>query len=144
VKGRQYILTIPLVAALAVGLWAGDCRAQQVIVNPGVAQERLTADSVRALFTLRLRRWGEGSLVRVFVLPDRHPVHQSFVKKVLGVLPQQLRTAWDRMVFSGTGQAPVEVADEAQMRDWVASTPGAIGYVEDGQGDKRVRVVPVE
>jgi hypothetical protein len=49
-----------------------------------------------------------------------------------------MRSAWDRLVYSGTGQAPLEVSSEEEMRAKIASTPGAIGYLKtvsiDGPG----------
>jgi hypothetical protein len=98
----------------------------------------------RAVFTMRLRRWPDNTPVRVFVLPDRHPVHREFAKTVLGVFPHQLRRAWDRLVFSGTGQAPTQVEDEAEMLEWVAHTPGAVGYVSDPTVASEVRNLSLE
>lgn len=119
-------------------------RAQQLIVHPGVEQTLTEREKVRALFSMRLRRWPDGTPVRVFVLPDQDPTHRKFSKAELGVFPHQLRRAWDRAVFSGTGQAPTEVLNEAEMLERVAVTPGAVGYVSDRVGDRRVRFVPVE
>ena len=66
-----------------------------------------------------LARWVER--VKVFVLADDHELHRAFAKQVLGLFPYQLRSIWDRQVFSGTGQAPIPVADEAEMLRVVGS-----------------------
>ena len=129
---------------LAWGGFSPAVPAQQLIVHPGVVLAGEQRDSVRSLFTMRLRLWSDGAPVRVFVLPDEDPTHWRFSKQVLGVSPHQLRRAWDRAVFSGTGQAPTEVRDETEMLERVATTPGAVGYVADGVEDGRVRFVPVE
>jgi ABC-type phosphate transport system substrate-binding protein len=118
--------------------------AQQLIANPGVGVDRLSAERVRSYFTMRLRRWPDGTPVRVFVLPDDNPVHRDFSKKILHVLPHQLRRAWDRLVFAGTGQAPTQVETQEEMLNRVAETPGAVGYVGDGKADARVRKLVVE
>ena len=123
---------------------ATNAYSQKLIAHPGLKQTELSEETVRALFTMRLRRWSDGTPVRVFVLPDRHPLHKDFAKKILGVFPHQLRRAWDRLVFSGTGQAPREVSDETEMLDRVSKTPGAVGYVSDNTRDERVRVVPMD
>ncbi len=113
-------------------------------MHPGVEQNRLKVDGVRALFTMRLRQWPDGRFVKVFVLSDRASLHREFSKQLLGVFPHQLRRAWDRMVFTGTGQAPTEVEDEEEMLYRVGSTPGAVGYVSGHIGDKDVRVLQVD
>jgi hypothetical protein len=69
---------------------------------------------------------------QVFVLPDDNPIHQRFAKEVLGVYPYQLRAAWDRMVYSGTGPAPIQVNTFEEMIERLRTTPGAIGYVLSG------------
>ncbi|MGH8584127.1 MAG: hypothetical protein ACREWG_15400 [Gammaproteobacteria bacterium] len=82
------------------------------------------------IFFLRKSKWANGDKIRVFVLPDRHPLHIRFVKEVLGVYPYQLRAAWDRMLYSGTGVPPTVVNTIDEMRRSVDGTSGAIGYLE--------------
>ncbi|MGH8582307.1 MAG: hypothetical protein ACREWG_05870 [Gammaproteobacteria bacterium] len=62
------------------------------------------------------------------MLPDDYPVHVRFCNEVLGLFPYQLRSAWDRLVDSGTGQAPLQVGDPVEMRNRIDGDPGAIGY----------------
>lgn len=92
---------------------------------------------------MRLRQWPDGSAVTVFVLPSDHPLHISFSKNILHVFPHQLERSWNRLVFSGTGQRPVEVESQEEMRARVAKTPGAIGYLEKGTLDDSVRKLDV-
>lgn len=114
-----------------------------VVVNPGVDASNLSLNALRAMFGMRLPKWQDGTPVRVFVLSDEDPLHVAFSKQVLGVFPHQLRLAWDRLVFSGTGQAPTEVHSQAEMRERVANTPGAIGYLDEAMIDDSVRVLPI-
>lgn len=102
-----------------------------VAVHPhtGVAARELTANTLRAVFGMRLRTWPDGSAIRVYVLPDNHSLHIQFCKEVLGVFPYQLRMAWDRLVYSGTGQAPSEVDSIEDMRTEIAQSAGAVGYL---------------
>lgn len=93
---------------------------------------------------MRLRKWEDGSPIKVFVLPDENPLHISFSKYVLHVFPYQLRSAWDRLVFSGTGEEPVKVTTEQQMRSVIGSTPGAIGYLSRSMIDGTVKVISFE
>ncbi len=138
----KHILLLSLLPYVA--LCSEIACSAELIVHPDIEHSSLGAHSVRAFFTMRLRRWPNGSPVKVFVLPDRNPLHREFSKQVLGVFPHQLRVAWDRMVFSGTGQAPTEVGDEEEMIRRVGSTPGSIGYVSGQVGDKDVRFLRVD
>ncbi|ADJ28718.1 substrate-binding domain-containing protein [Nitrosococcus watsonii] len=129
-----FILTIIFPVIPEVG-------AQEVIVNPDAPEMKLTRSTLRAIFSMRLRTWPDGSLIKVFVLSDNSPLHIQFSKKILNIFPYQLRRTWDRLVYSGTGQAPIEVDSIKEMGNKVASTPGAIGYLPGGNTDFRVRVV---
>ncbi|MAM57925.1 MAG: hypothetical protein CMN25_11365 [Salinicola sp.] len=122
----------------------GDEPATVVIANKSVQQASLPLETLRAIFAMRQRTFPDGQAVHVFVLPDDNPIHEDFSKKVLGVYPHQLRLAWDRAVFSGTGQAPNEVASEAEMIEDVASTPGSVGYIKKTSLNGQVRVLDIE
>lgn len=114
-----------------------------VIVNPQVSAADLGENALRAMFGMRLRAWPDGSTARVYVLKDDSDTHVQFTKQKLSIYPQQLRRAWDRLVYSGTGQAPRTVDSEAEMVAEVASTPGAIGYVSEEMVNDNVRVVEI-
>ncbi|MBT2774705.1 hypothetical protein J7J47_20970 [Halomonas sp. ISL-60] len=115
-----------------------------LVAHPDVATRLLNRDTTRAIFAMRQRTWPDGQAVRVFVLSNSHPVHARFAKEQLAVYPHQLQLAWDRMVFSGTGQAPDRVSDQAEMHEQVATTPGAIGYLEREYLDDSVQVISME
>ncbi|BCB59404.1 hypothetical protein HaloA020_01050 [Halomonas sp. A020] len=115
-----------------------------MIAHPSVGTANVSRDTARAMFAMRQRTWPNGQAAQVYVLPNRDPVHGRFSKEQLGVYPHQLQLAWDRMVFSGMGQAPNRARDQADMRQQVASTPGALGYLEREYLDESVRVISME
>ena len=98
--------------------------------------------ALRAIFGMRLRKWEDGSPIRVFVMSDEHPLHITFAKRVLHVFPYQLRAAWNRLVFSGTGEEPTLVRSEQKMRVVIGTTPGAIGYLSRPMIDESVKPIP--
>lgn len=118
--------------------------AVEIITHRDVKTHSITLANARAIFGLRLPRWPDGKLVRVFVLPDQHPLHSRLSKEKLDLYPYQLRQTWDRLLFSGMAQAPVEVGDEEEMLAKVAATPGAIGYVSKVKKNDPVNILEVE
>ncbi len=136
------------VSALLIGLasvtgHAVEPQAVVVAVNPKVVIEALSRNELRAIFAMRRRVWPDGTPIRVFVLPDDHPLHLIFCKKILRVYPYQLRRLWDRNVFSGTGPAPVEVDSLREMHDRIGEVAGAIGYLPPEWIDERVKAVEI-
>lgn len=90
---------------------------------------RIDSAQLREIFFLRRTSWPDGTPIHIFVLPDQDLLHIRFTKEVLGVFPYQLRSAWDRMVFTGIGVPPTVVYSVEEMRNKVEETPGAIGYL---------------
>ncbi|WP_447553586.1 hypothetical protein [Vreelandella sp. EE22] len=115
-----------------------------VAAHPGNTTHALSRDATRAIFAMRQRTWPDGQAIQVFVLPNRHPIHTRFTKEQLNVYPHQLQLAWDRMVFSGMGQAPNRVRDLDEMLEKIATTPGALGYLERTYLDDTIQVISVE
>ena len=118
------LLSLGLVAPYPV--FADD--VQLVINNEHIDPKQLTTTELRAIFSMRKRNWQDNTAIRVFVLPDNHPLHKAFCKSVLKVYPYVLREQWDRIIFSGTGTPPTILENVEQLRRTVAATPGAIGY----------------
>ncbi len=129
---------------LSLLLSAATAQAVEVIAHPSVGTSRLTLVQAKALFGMRQTRWPDGQRAWVFVLPDHHPTHTAFSKEVLSLYPFQLRQSWDRQVYSGMGQAPIEVATEEEMLERIRTTPGAIGYVRKVNPHDPVRIIKVE
>ncbi len=136
---------------LALWLCLSDVHAQTrasedllPVTHPGVTTSGLSRDGVRALFSLRQQTWPDGHVVKVFVLPNRHPAHTRFAKEWLDVYPHQLQLAWDRVAFSGMGAAPHRVRDLSEMREKLANTPGALGYLERRCIDDTVHVISID
>lgn len=127
-----------LAAFLALPAWAVE-----LIVNPRAPISEITRSHARTIFGARVTRWSDDTPIRVFVLPDDAPLHQEMTKTLLDLYPYQLRNAWERILYTGIGQAPIEVTTEAEMRRRVGTTPGAIGYISKVHSNDSVRALPL-
>lgn len=113
------------------------------VAHPGEVTGPLERKTLRAAFGMTMQSWPDGQPLTVFVFRDENPLHQEFCRKVLGVLPYSLRRNWDRLLFSGGGQAPIVVENEQEMLRRVAATPGAIGYMNKESVNETVSIVEV-
>ena len=114
-----------------------------VIANPSVINDTIARRTLRAIFGMRVRNWGDGESITVYVLDDRDPRHTNFCESSLGMLPYNLRRHWDRLIFSGTGRAPIRVSNADEMISLVRNTPGAIGYIREDLVDDSVSVLQI-
>jgi len=116
-------------------------QAQVLIINPTNIDTELSLNSVRSIFAMRTHQWSDGTPIHVFVLEDNDDLHTDFCKKILKVFPYQLRRLWDKQIFSGTGVSPTIVNSIQEMRDRVAATKGAIGYVHEQGIDHTIKQI---
>ena len=63
------------------------------------------------------------------VLLKGGPVHEVFLRKHLGDTPDEFRMRWRKAVFTGQASMLREFSSEVILLQYIASTPGAIGYV---------------
>lgn len=120
---------------LILAMWIGTSSAADgppvPYIGRGFPNKGFSQEQLREIFFARQSKWPDGTPIRVFVLPDDHPLHIRFAKEILSVYPYQLRSAWDRMLFAGTGVPPTVVDNIEEMRRRVEETRGAIGYLEE-------------
>ena len=116
----------------------------RIVTHTDIQQSSIDNSTLRAIFFMHLQEWPNGEPVKVFVLRDRNKTHQAFSKGLLGFFPYQLRRNWDKLVFSGTGEAPEEVKSIDKMKSAVAGTPGSIGYIPLNFIDENLKVLEVK
>lgn len=124
-------------------LWACSALATEVVTHPAVPMDQLTVTQLRAIYSMRQQNWPDGKAIRVFVLSAKNPIHQRFAKEKLQMFPYQLDRIWQKITYSGLGAAPVVLTSEQQMREMVANTEGAIGYIENSDELSRLKVIHV-
>ena len=143
-RARSYFGFALFICFLGVN---ADVRANdhyEIVTNPSVGETALSVNSLRSIFSMSLKIWPDGTKIRVFVLSDDDRLHKAVSKEKLNVFPYQLRSTWDRLVFSGTGQAPIRVNSVEEMHDKVANTPGAIGYLWRANINENVNVLQIK
>ncbi len=117
--------------------------SQVVAVHPNLIQEKVSQQTLRAIFSMRRNKWPDGTPIRVFVLNSENLDHREFCKTVLGVFPYQLQRTWDSLVYSGTGQAPLQVKSVAEMKEKIINTPGSIGYLPEDSVDEQTFILEI-
>jgi ABC-type phosphate transport system substrate-binding protein len=128
---RRSSLKLKLIGVLLLLLVSNPANAEAVFIhNPDLQGEDFSTDSLLHIYAMHKKLWSDGTPVRVFSLPTNSVTHREFVNKYLHMQPFQLNRLWHRLVFSGTGSAPKQVASDAQMLEIVKTTPGAVGYVD--------------
>ena len=113
-------------------------------VNAENIQNSISKNGLSAIFKMRLRQWQDDSPITVFVLDDDDPVHRKFCKEILNVFPHQMRRAWNKLVFSGSGQAPIKLESKEAMLEKISTTPGAIGYMSKNKITDEIKPLEIQ
>jgi phosphate transport system substrate-binding protein len=110
-----------------------------IIVNPEINIKNLSRDQVKAIFTGKVKNWKDVGG------PD---------KEVVVVIRDQAsgtREVFDKQALGATAEKPVlcvpsaiESSSNGVVREIVASTPNAIGYVSYGYVNRAVRAVDLD
>jgi len=128
---RRDVLAALTVAVLAAGTTAPVASAEarfRVIVHPEVKGSQIQRAALTSIFLRRGAKWGDGSAVRPVDQSLRSPLRASFSSDVLQQNLIEVQMYWQREIASGHVPPPVKSSDD-EIVSFVASTPGAIGYV---------------
>jgi ABC-type phosphate transport system substrate-binding protein len=135
------ILWLSVVSA-ALALCSSICEAELVvIVSVNSPVTALTENQVADIYLGRTSQLPSGAQVLPIDLADDAANRTNFYRIVCGKSPAQLRAYWSKLIFTGGGQPPREVADAEAMKRLVAGGANAIGYVDRSQLDPSVKAV---
>lgn len=119
---------------------AGVPASFAVVVAHGTTDTHLSTRDVALIFRLKQTHWGDGTRAEPVNLPASNRLRQAFSQCVLGEAPEAMERYWREMYFHGV--LPPHVVDsERAVLLFVASTPGAIGYLSSCPTDASVDVV---
>ena len=136
--------TLWYLLALSLFFARVSAAAQDVIIvaNRQVSISTISEAQLHDIFTGARTRFGDGTRV-LPVLLKGGPAHEVFVHRHLGETTDEFRVRWRKAVFTGQGSMPKECPTEAALLEYVAATPGAIGYVSRVPDRDMVKVLKV-
>ena len=128
---RSLLLLLVFVAASVAsgpGKDAVAAAAFRVIVHPDVKGAQIPRSVLSAIFLKQALKWGDGRPVVPVDQSIQSAVRRQFSNDVLKQGIVEVQVYWQRKIAAGQLPPPVKTSDE-EVVAFVASTPGAIGYV---------------
>ena len=114
--------------------------AVDVIVHPSNA-DALDQATISKIFLGKSSKFPGGSKAVPVALAEGASAAEEFNDKVLGKSSSQLKSYWSKLVFTGKGTPPKEVASDQDVIDLISANPNMIGYVSSGSATGAVKVV---
>lgn len=134
---KMYVITLFTILQIATAIGYAQV---VVIANKSVPEISLTYRQLSDIYTLRIITWSDESNIVPFTFKADNETTQavfgSFGKSVL-----DMKKLWMKMLLSGEGQPPKALDSEEEMVEKVASTPGAIGFVDASKVTDEVKVL---
>ncbi len=129
------------VSAAIVGLFASSAAIADVvvIVNPANSAA-IDEEQIAKIFLGQTKTFSNGSEATP-IDQKEGPLREEFGNKLLKKNPSQLKAQWARQIFTGGAKPPKEMASDDEILKFVASTPGAIAYVDSSKVNKSGKVV---
>lgn len=125
-------------AAMCQGAGAGEL---VVIVSSKSPVTTLRADQVADIFLGQIANFPGGAEAVALDQSIGSPERDEFYSKVTSKTRPLVKAYWTKMIFTGRGQPPKEVAGSAAIRKMVADNPGLIGYIDKSALDPSVKAV---
>ena len=126
----------------AAGIFSNCARAQLVIANPSVKSSDVSKSDLRDVFTGAASSFKDGSHVTP-VLLKAGAANDEFLSAYVGKADGPFKAGWRSLVFSGQAAMPKSLDSEAALVEYVAATPGAIGYVTESTAHGKVKTLAV-
>jgi ABC-type phosphate transport system substrate-binding protein len=137
---RPLILAGSAVLALSVGTRAASTDVVTVVASNSSVTS-LSGDQIGDLFLGKASRFPDGEQAVPIDQVEGSRVRDVFYKTITGKSPAQVKAYWSRLIFTGRGQPPKEVANSLEVKKLLAQNPRAIGYIERSFVDESVRVL---
>ena len=134
-----------IVLAAGPGVYADEpVVAFKVIVNPKVVGRKIPREGVAQIYLGRVFRWGDGSPIVAVDLSTTSSVRAAFSRAILGMPVEGVKNHWMHSASTARRPPMIKASDE-EVIAFVATEPGAIGYISESTAvPPTVRVVSVE
>jgi ABC-type phosphate transport system substrate-binding protein len=100
-----------------------------VIANPSVPVGRVDKTMLFDVYSGDIQEWDNGDPIILVDLKPKSDVKSAFYD-FLGKSASRMKSIWMKNLLTGEGQPPESVDSQTAILELVASTPGAIGYID--------------
>jgi ABC-type phosphate transport system substrate-binding protein len=112
-----------------------------VVVSAKSTVDNLDKDRVSAIFLGKTATFPDGTQAIPVEQPEGTPPHEEFHTLVTEKSGSQLKSYWSKMVFSGKGNPPKEIANNAEMLKLITGNPNMIGYIDKSAVNSSIKIV---
>jgi ABC-type phosphate transport system substrate-binding protein len=109
-----------------------------IIANKDVAGSSISTTALKGIYLREVKTWGSGGGA---ITPVDLTTATGFYQNLFGKSYVQMQAYWINMRVKYSVNLPVSKKDAAGVKQFVAETKGAIGFVKSGDADDSVKVL---
>ncbi len=139
-------VTMLFMVSIALGIGPRMAAANDdlvIIANPNLADNSIGQRDLQRIYLGKQTLWKDDTSI-VPVMLKSGPLHDEFIEGYIDRSVPRFVTYWRQMVFTGKGVPPKSFASESELVDFVARTPGSVGYVSSATNVSSVKKLGLE
>lgn len=136
---QKIILGISLLVVLMASSYAYS--GVSIIVSPGSSIQTLSSSKVVRFYTAKELTLDDGKSVVLVEQSPGQPTRDTFYQNILKKSESSVKRKWTKMLFTGKATPPIVLKNDADVKRYIASNPGSIGYISTSSVDDTVKVV---
>lgn len=111
-----------------------------VIVHPS-NDSSIDQSAIKRMFLGKTKAFSNGRSAILLSLDPSSPITEEFNREVMGKSGSQIKAHWSKMIFTGKGTPPQEMASIAEIISAVSANPDAIAFVDAASVTDAVKVI---
>jgi len=138
-KNKKWIVVVSLLFSNLLFLNSSNAEVS-VVVHP---ENSSTFDKsiIKKIFLGKSKSFNNGRVAILLSPAEGDPARQVFNKKVLKKSSNQVNAYWSKMIFTGKGVPPQEMASASDIISAIAANKDAISYIDSTAVTSAVKVV---
>jgi len=104
-----------------------------VVMTAGASP--LSTDQIAQLYL------GRSNALKALDPPETNTLRDEFFRKATERDAAQIKAIWSRIIFTGQGQPPKQLAGTAAVKRANAGDPQMVGYIDKSDDDATVKIV---
>ena len=137
---KTYISKV-VVLSLAFVFFQATANAGTVIIGHPSNNAQLTKKEATKMYLGKAKKFPGGAKAAPVDQALGTDSRKDFYGKTVGKSDSQMKAHWSRLLFSGKGKPPKVLDNDEAVKQWVASHPEALGYINSSAVDASVKVL---
>lgn len=114
-----------------------------IVSNKTVPNSSISKQDIKDIFLGKKLYWEDNTRIIVATMTQSE-ANTTFLKTYLNQTAKQYDSYWEKKLFTGDKNAPKRFKTPKLMLEYIASTPGSIGFLDSTTPPQNVKIHVVE